>query len=84
MQNNEGYHKAKQTKKTNNKKAIALVCLALVVVCICAVVTKQSNEQTQLIRIHIRANSNSAPDQTVKLKVRDQITEYLTVELGGV
>lgn len=30
------------------------------------------------LRIHIRANSNSAEDQTVKYKVRDKVVEFLT------
>lgn len=38
--------------------------------------------QQNCIRIHIRANSNSQVDQTVKLKVRDAVTEYLTVLLA--
>ena len=35
----------------------------------------------EVVRIHIRANSNSEEDQSVKLKVRDAVTEYLTEEL---
>ncbi len=35
------------------------------------------------IRIHIRANSDSADDQSVKLKVRDAVTEYLQYALEG-
>lgn len=31
-----------------------------------------------VVRIHIRANSNSEIDQAVKLKVRDEITKYLS------
>ena len=30
------------------------------------------------LRVHIRANSNSAQDQEVKYKVRDAVVEYLT------
>lgn len=30
------------------------------------------------LRIHIRANSNGAEDQTVKYKVRDKVVEFLT------
>ncbi len=37
----------------------------------------------QVVRIHIRANSNSAEDQAVKLAVRDEITARLTVMLDG-
>ena len=31
-----------------------------------------------IVRIHIRANSNSSEDQSVKLKVRDRVVEYIT------
>ncbi len=31
-----------------------------------------------IVRIHIRANSNSESDQAIKLKVRDEINEYLS------
>ncbi len=41
-------------------------------------------EKYQLIRIHIRADSNSDADQAVKLKVRDAVRVYLEKELGGV
>ena len=37
----------------------------------------------QVVRIHIRANSNSAEDQSVKLAVRDEVTAYLTSALEG-
>lgn len=37
----------------------------------------------QVVRIHIRANSNSEEDQAVKLAVRDDITAYLTSILEG-
>jgi stage II sporulation protein R len=30
------------------------------------------------LRIHIRANSNSAEDQAVKYRIRDEIVDYLT------
>ena len=39
--------------------------------------TSLENLQENCIRIHIRANSNSAEDQAVKLKVRDAVTSYL-------
>lgn len=41
-------------------------------------------EEYQLIRIHIRANSNGEKDQGVKLLVRDEITSYLETELKDV
>ena len=36
---------------------------------------------SEVVRIHIRANSDSAEDQAVKLAVRDDITAYLTSKL---
>ncbi len=35
-------------------------------------------ESNDVIRIHIRANSNSVEDQSIKLVVRDNIIEYIT------
>lgn len=37
-----------------------------------------ADENAAYLRIHIRANSNSAEDQTVKYKVRDRVVEFLT------
>ncbi len=36
---------------------------------------------SSVVRIHIRANSNSESDQSVKLKVRDNITAFLETAL---
>ena len=36
-----------------------------------------------VVRVHIRANSNTAEDQGVKLEVRDALTSYLTEVLNG-
>ena len=38
----------------------------------------QSVEQTQYLRIHIRADSNQTQAQSVKYLVRDELVEYLT------
>ena len=37
-----------------------------------------SENYQDVIRIHIRANSNSTVDQAIKLQVRDQVIEYIT------
>ncbi len=34
--------------------------------------------ETEYLRVHIRANSNSEEDQNVKYKVRDAVVEFLT------
>ena len=36
------------------------------------------NDANAYLRVHIRANSNSAEDQEVKYKVRDEVVSYLT------
>lgn len=43
-----------------------------------------NSEKYDLIRIHIRADSNLAQAQAVKLEVRDRVTSYLTAELNGI
>ncbi len=60
------------------------VCIILILVfsilfCACA---KNTNDERQLLRLHIRANSNSLVDQQVKLKVRDIVVSYLDTQLG--
>lgn len=53
-----------------------VICLFLMfVTCICFL---GCAEQESVIRIHIRANSNNACDQEVKLMVRDDILDYIT------
>ncbi len=68
------------------KKAIVFTGLLLAVLfCVLALSACGEPDLTQeVVRIHIRANSNSQIDQAVKLKVRDSVTEYLTERLEGV
>lgn len=58
---------------------LVLAVLAIVLILFCAC-TKSKSEKIsdECLRIHIRANSNSEGDQAVKLKVRDNLTSYLT------
>lgn len=42
----------------------------------CSPISSVSSDD--IIRIHIRANSNSNADQSVKLNVRDAVVEYIT------
>lgn len=68
------------------KKAIVFTGLLLAVLfCVLALSACDEPDLTQeVVRIHIRANSNSDIDQAVKLKVRDSVTEYLTEKLEGI
>lgn len=71
------------------QKIILSTCIALILLAIAVLASAcDFNGATQqklaenCIRIHIRANSDSEADQSVKLAVRDEITEYLTVALA--
>lgn len=65
--------------------AIVIMCLVLIIVGVYAVKinNKASDEETYL-RIHIRANSNDAVDQSVKYKVKESIVDFMTPRLDGV
>lgn len=64
-------------------KIIALILSVCMILSACSVHNSDSTNAT-LLRIHIRANSNDECDQAVKLKVRDEINEYLSNKLDGV
>jgi len=59
-----------------------LCCVVLAALCACIgfafADTGSGFETDGYLRIHIRANSNSAEDQEVKYLVRDKVVEYLT------
>lgn len=65
--------------------AIIIICLVLIIAGIYAVKAsnKPSDEETYL-RIHIRANSNDAVDQSVKYKVKESIVDFMSPALEGV
>lgn len=57
-------------------KKIVIVTLLLMISLSGCVDTK--NRKQDCVRIHIRANSNSEIDQSVKMDVRDAVVNYLT------
>ena len=57
-------------------------CL-LLFVCLVSFFMAGCLDAEEIVRIHIRANSNSEIDQNVKLKVRDGIIEYITPLLAS-
>ena len=62
----------------------AFVCVLVAVFCIIASACENTNDsERDLIRFHIRANSNSSADQAVKLQVRDKIVDFLEKESLG-
>ncbi|MCH5350707.1 MAG: stage II sporulation protein R [Clostridiales bacterium] len=68
--------------KTNKLyvKILSFVLSFCMIICLPIIILscKENNTYSgELLRLHIRANSNSEPDQAVKLKVRDSINQYL-------
>ena len=45
---------------------------------------QNTGETSDILRLHIRANSNSRQDQAVKLAVRGAVLEYISRELTGI
>ena len=65
--------------------AIVIICLVLIIAGVYAVkLSNQPSDEETYLRIHIRANSNDAVDQSVKYKVKDSIVEFMTPALEGV
>lgn len=63
--------------------AIFLTCIGVFMIfCGCGAHNTVDAEY-RLIRIHIRADSNEEADQSVKMLVKEEVTEYLNRELGG-
>lgn len=56
---------------------ISLICLSIIILTI-VLGTGVPEAKEEYLRIHVRANSNSACDQQVKYAVRDAVIEYLT------
>ncbi len=69
-------------KNSNLKIMFMLLTLATFVLCLSS--CNQSGDiSDEIVRIHIRANSNLDVDQAVKLDVRDSVTAYLQEALEG-
>ncbi len=58
-----------------------LLCLPMLMFTGCV---DNSKSSADYLRLHIRANSNSEIDQSVKYKVRDNVVEYLTPKVASV
>lgn len=63
------------------KKISIIMILLLVSVIILGGCANNSKENGKLLRIHIRADSNSVVDQSVKMLVKDSVVEYLDGKL---
>ncbi len=63
------------------KKILISFFVVLIMIATVAFVTVQSQTaeaQTDYLRIHVRANSNSAEDQQVKYEVKDEVVKFIT------
>lgn len=68
------------------KKIVAIILSFIILFAFLSINSACSTHTTieegyELLRIHIRANSNDKDDQTVKLLVRDAIAQYLSSNL---
>ena len=62
------------------KKTLCLIVAVYIIFCIPFIFSACIDNNTyngELLRLHIRANSNSESDQSVKLKVRDAVNAYI-------
>lgn len=64
-------------KITTKLSAIVLAAIFFLIPSIFCGCTANTTFEGELIRLHIRANSDAKADQDVKLKVRDAVNEYL-------
>ena len=62
----------------------SMCCFGLFILIAVIALSLPKAEDYDYLRIHIRANSNSQIDQSVKYKVKDSIVDYLTPWLCGV
>ncbi|MBR6736954.1 MAG: stage II sporulation protein R [Clostridia bacterium] len=59
-------------------KKLGITLLIIAIITITAVASNQGTASEKYLRIHIRANSNSLTDQSVKYEIKDQIISHLT------
>lgn len=59
-------------------KKICISFSLILIIVLSAIFLQGTNQTTEYLRIHIRANSNSQEDQSVKYEVKDIVTNYLT------
>jgi len=61
-----------------------MICVALLLLIMVGACMLPRGEDYDYLRLHIRANSNSAVDQKVKYEIKDDLVEYLTPYLCNV
>lgn len=63
------------------KKIAVILTIVYLIVIILGGCANNMHEEGRLIRIHVRANSNTALDQNVKMLVKDEIVSFLSQRL---
>ena len=59
------------------KKYCIVFGLLFIIILTAAFAARENTEHTEYLRMHVRANSDSAIDQAVKYEVKDAIVQYL-------
>ena len=63
--------------KTVLLRTVSVILILFLSIFCCSCVDNKPISEKELIRLHIRADSNDTAAQSVKLKVRDDIVQYL-------
>ena len=69
----------KHNRLSDEKKCIICLILTIIfgIVMFCTYTADDANQHEGIIRLHVIANSNTASDQGIKLKVRDAIIKHM-------
>lgn len=69
----------KYNRLSDEKKCIICLILTIIfgIVMFCTYTADDANQHEGIIRLHVIANSNTASDQGIKLKVRDAIIKHM-------
>ena len=65
-------------KKKMKKFCISFLIVAIIILSVIGLYLPKNQPQTEYLRIHVRANSNSDVDQKIKYAVKDAVVSYLT------
>ena len=57
---------------------LVIAAVAATIFCVNALPSPAAQAENDYLRIHVRANSNSAEDQQVKYEVKDEIVRFIT------
>ena len=58
--------------------AFVIIAVVATIFCVNAIPSSPAKAENDYLRIHVRANSNSAEDQQVKYEVKDEVVKFIT------